>query len=143
MLKPLPLGLSLTCSGPWKVLDLQQFSVHLYSACIPVCLPVNLKDARWYGQQCDLWMRKLRVKEVKEFACSPLAGKLQRGREPEHTWSGQKKELPLVLGIASSSFSSPETEMDFDSGSGKPSSLSALGASVGEMSRAHTGCDGI
>lgn len=25
-----------------------------------------------------LWMRKLRLKEAKAFACSPLAGKLQR-----------------------------------------------------------------
>lgn len=74
-----------------------------------------------------LLMRKLMLKEIKEFARSPPVGKLQR-----HYWSqgihcqDKVREQPLVSSIVSPSFSSTEKEMGYVSDSGKPSSLSAL-----------------
>lgn len=64
-------------------------------------------------------MRKLMLKEIKEFAYSPLAG--SQGIHCQDKVRGQ----PLVSGIVSPSFSSTEKEMGFVSDSGKPSSLSA------------------
>lgn len=71
-------------------------------------------------------MRKLMLKEVKEFACSPLAGKLQRCFLSQGIHCQDKvKGQPLVSSIASPSFSSTEKETGFVSDSGKPGSLSA------------------
>lgn len=51
-LKPHPLSPLLTCSGPQP--GPSSFLLTLRSTCIPVCLPFNLQDALWYGQQCYL-----------------------------------------------------------------------------------------